>query len=285
MTLNLNDNNNPSNADVDVDVDVDVETAESESHHQGDGDGDAPCPSTSNGNGRRGWKSIGFVIFGTTILGAGVIVFSKGLVSIKNYNSKLISAKNGAIDTPNTPMLEAVTGTAKASKMSKKKEEEVVVECGATIHGKRVVLDRNLACNATAVDGVLNAALTLDGPDAELICVNGANITQVGVDVPWDRYFQDCFLGALRELPSGEFEGNLETDPTKVEEIKNSCNLSYMYGLKLLNGAKLFGCVIETFVVGVYAGQGAEEVKDVTASNNFYGVLAETNEKMKITNV
>jgi len=81
-----------------------------------------------------------------------------------------------------------------------------------------------------------------------------------------------------------DYVGNLEEDLTKVQDIKNNSGLPFLYGFRLLNGAKAKGCNIEKFLVGAYFGLEAKELRDVTASKNVYGVVAETN-TAKITNL
>mmetsp|Transcript_23405 Transcript_23405/g.35469 ORF Transcript_23405/g.35469 Transcript_23405/m.35469 type:complete len:578 (+) Transcript_23405:101-1834(+) len=154
----------------------------------------------------------------------------------------------------------------------KKSESEVQVQCGDVVSWK-VSLEENLVCDAP--DGVPNsdAALTLDGPGAVLKC-KGFKIVQSEGDA------STC--EALNE-----YEGNLEAEPSKVKFIKGNegCGLPFLYGVKLLNGAKAVGCDIENFLVGAYVGQGAKELSDVTVSNNRYGVVVETNTTVKITDV
>mmetsp|Transcript_23406 Transcript_23406/g.35480 ORF Transcript_23406/g.35480 Transcript_23406/m.35480 type:complete len:480 (+) Transcript_23406:101-1540(+) len=154
----------------------------------------------------------------------------------------------------------------------KKSESEVQVQCGDVVSWK-VSLEENLVCDAP--DGVPNsdAALTLDGPGAVLKC-KGFKIVQSEGDA------STC--EALNE-----YEGNLEAEPSKVKFIKGNegCGLPFLYGVKLLNGAKAVGCDIENFLVGAYVGQGAEELSDATVSNNTYGVVVETNTTVKITDI
>jgi len=149
-----------------------------------------------------------------------------------------------------------------------------VLKCGDVVSWK-VSLEENLVCDASDADGVPNAALTLDGPGAVLKC-KGFKIVQSEGDA------STC--EALNE-----YEGHLEADSEKVEVIKGNdndgCGLPFIYGVKLLNGAKAVGCDIENFLVGAYVGQGAKELSDVTVSNNRYGVVIETNTTVKIASM
>jgi len=182
-----------------------------------------------------------------------------GFVELKKKSNLITSTKHKNIDIIDTMQV----GAAKSSKRGKssKQSKNRSVQCGDIVH-RKISLRDDLVCEGSGEnDGIPNAAITLDGPEAVLNC-KGLKITQ------------DVADGAATGCDALDFyRGNLETDPTKVKDIKNNCFLHFLYGFRLLNGAKAKGCNIEKFLVGAYFGLEAEELRDVTASKNVYGVL------------
>eukprot|EP00984_Skeletonema_dohrnii_P002484 scaffold862_cov76-Skeletonema_dohrnii-CCMP3373.AAC.2 len=237
----------------------------------------------TSSHGRNGWMTIVLILLGFLAVAVATTMDFEWFNKFNSLSSN--DAKNGAIVTSS---LQVQAPPRETSLMSRSLKKKKVLKCGDDVVNRKVSLKKDLVCKASDVveiDGVPNAALTLDGPGAVLKCKGKSNkvkIFQIQSEGENDASACEALDG---------YDGNLEIDSDKVEAIKGNedegCGLPflYLYGIKLLNGAKAVGCDIENFLVGAYVGQGAEELSDVTVSNNRYGVVIETNKTVMIDNV
>ena len=153
------------------------------------------------------------------------------------------------------------TSTSKSSKSSVSCPPEPTpdVECGKTYVDSTVTLGQNLVCNGniTEADGSLNAALTLEGEKAVLDC-QGFTISQETVR-DGSAAAMDCPIFA----PAG--------NATAILEMKKGCDLFYVAGVKLLDGAKMKNCNIQKFYFGGNVTDGGV-IEDSEFSLNWLGV-------------
>ena len=160
-----------------------------------------------------------------------------------------------SIDTTSTS-----TSTSKSSKSSVSCPPEPTpdVQCGNTYVNSTVILDQNLLCdgNITEADGSLNAALTLSGEDAVLNC-QGYTISQE--TDKGSAAAMDCDIFA----PAG--------NATAILEMKKGCDLFYVAGVRLLDGAKMKNCNIQKFYIGGDMVDGGV-IEDSEFSLNWKGV-------------
>ena len=117
------------------------------------------------------------------------------------------------------------------------------VTCGDVYSdGKVITLGRDVICpvNMTEVDGTRNAAITVRGEGTVLDC-QGYSIIQATNS---SAAAVDCFV-----FPT---EGNA----TQIKRMKETCGLSYVWGVSVENGASVKNCNIQQFWGGAVIKDG-----------------------------
>ena len=138
------------------------------------------------------------------------------------------------------------------------------VTCGQTFTDEKVVLSDDLLCTDDVDDATnqilrtLNAAITVNGPDAIIDC-KGHTIRQM----------------TTLSAPACETSPGNDLDPSRDRRnMKLNCDLYYQAGIFLVNGATAINCKVEQFYDGFLIVDGGE-VKKSEASRNHRGVVIE----------
>jgi len=140
------------------------------------------------------------------------------------------------------------------------------VTCGDVYSdGEVITLGRDVICpvNTTEVDGTRNAAITVRGEGTVLDC-QGYSIIQATNS---SAAAVDCFV-----FPT---EGNA----TQIKRMKETCGLSYVWGVSVENGASAKNCNIQQFWGGAIIKDGGSFEQSVF-SLNYRGleIISETHQ-------
>ena len=136
------------------------------------------------------------------------------------------------------------------------------VTCGDVYSdGKVITLGRDVICpvNTTEVDGTRNAAITVRGEGTVLDC-QGYSIIQATNS---SAAAVDCFV-----FPT---EGNA----TQIKRMKETCGLSYVWGVSVENGASVKNCNIQQFWGGAIIKDGGS-FDNSAFSLNYRGLQIES---------
>ncbi len=138
------------------------------------------------------------------------------------------------------------------------------VTCGQTFTDEKVVLSDDLFCTDDVGDATnpilrpLNAAITVNGPDAIIDC-KGHTIRQM----------------TRLSAPACETSPGNDLNPSRDRRnMKLGCDIYYQAGIILANGATAINCKVEQFYDGFLVVDGGE-VKKSEASRNHRGVVIE----------
>ena len=142
------------------------------------------------------------------------------------------------------------------------------VTCGNVYSGGKVInLSRDLICHAnmTEVDGTRNAAITVRGEGTVLDC-QGYSIIQV-TNSSAAAAVVDCPVFPTRGVPSD------------IKRMKETCGLSYVWGVSVENGATAKNCNIQQFWGGALIKDGGSFEQSVF-SLNYRGleIISETHQ-------
>ncbi len=180
---------------------------------------------------------------------------------VKKYDNHRNVDAAAASRTVPSRNLESTHTTSTSSKSSKSSvscppEPTPAVECGNEYIDSTIILGQNLICNEniTQADGSLNVALTLIGTKAKLDC-RGYTISQTT-----DK-------GSAAAVDCDIFPSN----STERLRMKQECDLYYIYGVELADGATMVNCNVQTFYVGATIYDGGL-IKDSDFSLNKRGV-------------
>ncbi len=156
-----------------------------------------------------------------------------------------------------------VASLSAAGKSSKPPPYCPVVECDG-IYTDKVYLNDDLDCggDVTATVGQdssinqVNCAVTLEGPNAELDC-NGYKVyeTSSTSDDPDSARNCDNTLGT----------------PGNIKTMKQTCEIYYVNGVCLKDGASLKNCGVEKFFRGAFI-KNSGTIKDSTIRRNTFGI-------------
>lgn len=147
--------------------------------------------------------------------------------------------------------------------------------CGG-VYTDKVFLNDDLLCGGDVTDGSdssltkFNCAVTLDGPGAELDC-NGYTIYETTSSDD-----SDSARNCDETIANG----------AEVKEMKQRCEMYYVRGVCLKNGATLKNCGVQKFYDGVYV-KNSGTIKDSTMRLNKSGVLVkddQAGDKTEISN-
>lgn len=143
-------------------------------------------------------------------------------------------------------------------------EPEQVLTCGQTFTDEKVVLSDDLFCTdevggaPTGVLKSLNAAIKIEGPDAVIDC-KGHTISQ-------------------RSSKNAAFCDKKIVTRDEREDMKTECDLFYVYGIWLVDGATAINCKVEHFYYGIQITDGGEvKKKKSEVSGNRVGVSIRDN--------
>ena len=137
-----------------------------------------------------------------------------------------------------------------------------LVTCGDVYSdGKVITLGRDVICpvNMTEVDGTRNAAITVRGEGTVLDC-QGYSIIQATNS---SAAAVDCFV-----FPT-------EGDATQIKRMKETCGLSYVWGVSVENGASVKNCNIQQFWGGAIIKDGGS-FEQSAFSLNYRGLEIES---------
>ena len=142
------------------------------------------------------------------------------------------------------------------------------VTCGDVYSdGEVITLGRDVICpvNTTEVDGTRNAAITVRGEGTVLDC-QGYSIIQV-TNSSAAAAVVDCPVFPTRGVPSD------------IKRMKETCGLSYVWGVSVENGATAKNCNIQQFWGGALIKDGGSFEQSVF-SLNYRGleIISETHQ-------
>ena len=174
------------------------------------------------------------------------------------------AATSRAVPSRNLDYSIHTTSTSKSSKsasVSCPPKPTPDVQCGSTYVDSTVILGENLSCNGniTQADESNNAVLLLKGEKALLDC-KGHTISQT---TDGSAAAMDCPI----------FPGN----STERLRMKQECDLFFVAGVILKDGATMRNCNIQKFYIGGRIDNGGE-IQDSEFSLNRRGVQIDNND-------